>query len=117
MKLPSSAADDYFLEKHSNFYTAVYEAVKMIPAGKVATYGQIAAMAGNPRAARAVGNALHRNPDESGTPCYRVVNAKGALSGAFAFGGIHVQRDRLLADGVEVINMHVDLAEYQWDGT
>lgn len=52
----------------------IYEAVKKIPKGKVATYGQVAKMAGNPRMARAVGNALHKNPDPSTIPCHRVVN-------------------------------------------
>ena len=65
----------------------IYEAVKKIPAGKVATYGQVAAMAGNPKMSRAVGNALHKNPDPENIPCFRVVNSKGELSGAFAFGG------------------------------
>ena len=64
----------------------IYEAVKKIPAGKVATYGQVAAMAGNPKMSRAVGNALHKNPDPENIPCFRVVNSKGELSGAFAFG-------------------------------
>lgn len=54
--------------------TRIYEAVKKIPRGKVATYGQVAALAGNSRMARAVGNALHHNPDPDNIPCYRVVN-------------------------------------------
>lgn len=86
----------------------VYEAVKKIPRGKVATYGQIAAMAGNPKMCRAVGNALHKNPDPEGIPCYRVVNAKGELSGAFAFGGPTVQQEKLEADGIEIVNGRVD---------
>lgn len=98
-----------------SFRQAVYAIVRQIPRGKVATYGQIAALAGNPRAARAVGNALHRNPDGDETPCYRVVNSQGKLSGAFAFGGIYEQKERLEADGVEVVNMQVDLALYQWE--
>lgn len=61
----------------------IYEAVKKIPKGCVATYGQVAAMAGEPKMARAVGNALHKNPDPDHIPCYRVVNSKGELSGAF----------------------------------
>ena len=61
----------------------IYEAVKKIPKGKVATYGQVAQMAGNPRMARAVGNALHKNPDPSTIPCHRVVNSKGATTSAF----------------------------------
>ena len=55
----------------------IYEAVKKIPAGKVATYGQVAAMAGNPKMSRAVGNALHKNPDPENIPCFRVVNSRG----------------------------------------
>lgn len=90
----------------------IYEAVKKIPRGKVATYGQVAAMAGNPKMSRAVGNALHKNSDPEGIPCYRVVNAKGELAGAFAFGGANVQANLLRADGIEVIDNKVDLAKY-----
>lgn len=90
----------------------IYEAVKRIPKGKVASYSQVAAMAGNPRMCRAVGNALHHNPDPENIPCYRVVNAKGELSGAFAFGGADEQERRLAADGIQVINGKVDLEKY-----
>lgn len=90
----------------------IYEAVKRIPKGKVASYSQVAAMAGNPRMCRAVGNALHHNPDSENIPCYRVVNAKGELSGAFAFGGADEQERRLAADGIPVINGKVDLEKY-----
>ena len=55
----------------------IYEAVKKIPKGRVATYGKIAEMAGDKKMARAVGNALHKNPDPENIPCYRVVNSKG----------------------------------------
>lgn len=90
----------------------IYEAVKKIPRGKVASYGQVAAMAGNPKMSRAVGNALHKNPDPDGIPCYRVVNAKGELAGAFAFGGADVQANLLRADGIEVLDNKVDLTKY-----
>ncbi len=90
----------------------IYEAVKRIPKGKVATYGQIAELAGNPRMSRAVGNALHKNPDPEGVPCYRVVNSKGELSGEFAFGGPGRQQALLEADGVQVENGKVDLSRY-----
>lgn len=90
----------------------IYEAVKKIPRGRVATYGQIAELAGDKKMARAVGNALHHNPDPDMIPCYRVVNAKGELSGAFAFGGIHSQEALLRADGIEVVNGRVDLTKY-----
>lgn len=90
----------------------IYEAVKRIPQGKVATYGQVARMAGNPKMARAVGNALHRNPDPETIPCYRVVNAKGELSGEFAFGGAGIQAKLLSGDGIAVKDGRVDLAKY-----
>lgn len=90
----------------------IYEAVKKIPRGRVATYGQIAELAGDKKMARAVGNALHHNPDPDMIPCYRVVNAKGELSGAFAFGGIHSQEALLRADGIEVVDGRVDLTKY-----
>ncbi|MBQ7523489.1 MAG: methylated-DNA--[Oscillospiraceae bacterium] len=91
----------------------IYEAVKNIPKGKVATYGQVAAMACEPKMARAVGNALHKNPDPSAIPCHRVVNAAGELAGRFAFGGADVQAERLRAEGVEVTEYRVDLKKYQ----
>ena len=90
----------------------IYEAVKKIPKGHVATYGQIAEMAGNPRMSRAVGNALHKNPDPLHIPCFRVVNSKGELAGAFAFGGGKAQAELLRADGVEVVDGKVDLKKY-----
>lgn len=98
-------------------FEKIYEIVKKIPRGKVATYGQIAALAGNTKWSRAVGYALHANPDPDGIPCYRVVNRFGGLAPAFAFGGINVQADMLRADGIEVrADNTVDLDEYLWDG-
>ena len=90
----------------------IYEAVKRIPKGKVATYAQIAEMAGDRKMARAVGNALHKNPDPDNIPCFRVVNSKGECSGSFAFGGLDEQAKRLREDGIEVVNNKVDLEKY-----
>ena len=78
----------------------VYEFVKGIPAGRVATYGQIAEHLGNRNLCRAVGNILHRNPNPEEIPCHRVVNAKGKLSDAFAFGGAAAQRQLLEREGI-----------------
>ncbi len=89
----------------------IYEAVKRIPKGHVATYGQVAEMAGNAKMSRAVGNALHKNPDPDNIPCFRVVNSKGELSGNFAFGE-GVQERLLREDGVEVTEGKVDLSKY-----
>lgn len=90
----------------------IYEAVKKIPKGRVATYGQVAELAGDKKMARAVGNALHKNPDPESIPCYRVVNARGELSGEFAFGGAGEQAKRLEEDGIEVTDGRVDLEKY-----
>lgn len=92
----------------------IYEAVKKIPYGHVATYSQIAELAGDRKMARAVGNALHKNPDPDGIPCFRVVNAKGELAGEFAFGGSGAQAKLLIAEGVEVFDGRVDLGKFQW---
>ena len=97
-----------------NSYEKIYEVVKQIPRGTVATYGQVAALAGNKRWARVVGYALHVNPDPDEIPCYRVVNREGRLSDAFAFGGVNQQKLLLEADGIEVVDNHVDLEIYQW---
>lgn len=96
------------------FYELIYDAVKRIPEGRVATYGQIAYLAGNPRAPRVVGFALHRNPEPGVIPCHRVVNRDGRLAPAFAFGGEETQRMLLENEGVEVKNGHVDLSKFGW---
>ncbi len=88
-----------------------------IPYGKVATYGQIAAYAGNPRWSRVVGFALHVNPDPEHIPCYRVVNRMGEVSSAFAFGGENRQVELLEAEGVRFLeNGRVDMEHFLWDG-
>lgn len=100
-----------------NFFERVYEAVKQIPQGKVATYGQIALAAGSPRAARQVGYALHVNSEPYVIPCHRVVNRYGRLAPAFAFGGMEVQAELLRAEGVEVgSDGTVDLKRYLYQG-
>ena len=92
----------------------IYEAVKRIPMGCVATYAQVAESAGNRKMARAVGNALHKNPDPSTIPCHRVVNSKGELAGDYAFGGAWKQAELLIGEGVEVVDGKVDLGKFQW---
>jgi methylated-DNA-protein-cysteine methyltransferase-like protein len=97
----------------SAFYDRVYIAVKRIPKGRVATYGQIAAIAGNSRAARAVGWALHVNPEPGVIPCHRVINRFGKICEGFAFGGPAVQKRLLEEEGVEVSDDYfVDLSKY-----
>ena len=100
-----------------NTFQKVYAVVMKIPYGKVATYGQIAAYAGNPRWSRVVGFALHVNPDPEHIPCYRVVNRMGEVSSAFAFGGENRQVELLEAEGVRFLeNGRVDMEHFLWDG-
>jgi O-6-methylguanine DNA methyltransferase len=94
----------------------VLEYISTIPAGKVVTYGQIAAAVGHPGAARAVGNILHCNPDPERYPCHRVVSASGKLAENFAFGGVEGQARKLRAEGVAVTDGKVDLKRYGWLG-
>ncbi len=98
----------------NNTFDKIYEIVKQIPEGKVATYGQIALLAGNPRWARVVGYALHVNPDPENIKCHRVVNRNGEVSKAFAFGGENMQILLLREEGIEVKDGKVDLKIYQW---
>lgn len=99
-----------------NSFERIYEVVRAIPRGAVASYGQVARLAGNPRWARVVGYALHVNPDPEETPCYRVVTKDGRTSPAFAFGGSDIQRAMLEADGVEFLpDGRVDMARFAWD--
>ena len=96
-----------------NTFEKIYEVVKNIPKGKVATYGQVALLAGNPRWARVVGYALHVNPSPQTIPCHRVVNREGRVAPAFAFGGDEVQRQLLEAEGVVFeSDGRVDLEKY-----
>lgn len=96
-----------------NTFEKIYEVVKSIPKGNVATYGQVALIAGNPRWARVVGYALHNNPDPSTIPCHRVVNRKGRVAAVFAFGGGEVQRQLLEAEGIVFEqDGRIDLGKY-----
>lgn len=96
-----------------NTFEKIYEVVRNIPKGKVATYGQVAILAGNPRWARVVGYALHVNPDTSTIPCHRVVNREGKVASGFAFGGEGVQRQLLESEGIVFeIDGRIDLEKY-----
>lgn len=98
------------------FFDKVYNVVKDIPRGKVATYGQIAKILGAPRYSRFVGFALHSNPNPKEIPCHRVVNRFGQLSKSFAFGGESSQRKLLEQEGI-VFNADgtIDMKKYQWN--
>ena len=96
-------------------FEKIYDVVRQIPRGKVATYGQVATYAGNPRWARVVGYALHVNPEPIAIPCHRVVTRNGEVSRAFAFGGENIQSQLLADEGVTFrADGTVDLKEFQW---
>ncbi|MBR0085489.1 MAG: MGMT family protein [Lachnospiraceae bacterium] len=97
-----------------NSFELIYKVVKQIPKGKVATYGQVAALAGNRHWSRVVGFALHVNPEPGVIPCHRVVNREGRVSPAFAFGGENRQIKLLADEGVPSKDGIVDLEKYQW---
>ena len=98
-----------------NSFNKIYEIVKKIPKGNVATYGQVAAYAGNPSWSRVVGFALHVNPSPGSIPCHRVVNRFGEVSSAFAFGGENMQRSMLADEGIEFLaDGKIDLNLYLW---
>jgi methylated-DNA-protein-cysteine methyltransferase related protein len=97
------------------FFEDVYNAVKQIPEGKVATYGQIAESIGQPRKARIVGWALHSNPYKGIVPCHRVVNRSGQLSNSFVFGGFDAQKMLLEKEGIIFDeNGIINLKQYLW---
>ena len=97
-------------------YRRIYAAVRRIPRGRVATYGDIALVAGLPRQPRLVGDALHATPEGVRIPWHRVVNAQGRLSlGRGIAGGELPQRFRLEKEGVEFgPNGRIPLDIYRW---
>lgn len=99
----------------AKFSDRVFEVVRIIPKGKVATYGQIARMIGAPRSARYVGFALRGNPDLEIYPCHRVLFKDGSICEGYAFGGPEVQRGLLAEEGVAFIDdTHVDMEAHAW---
>ena len=100
----------------NGFFEEVYAIVEQIPRGCVATYGQVATLAGRPRSARYVGYALHANPRPGIVPCHRVVFADGSICTGFAFGGADAQRELLEHEGVRFLDeTHVDMGRCRWD--
>lgn len=97
------------------FREKVYQITRQIPKGKVATYKQIAVLARNPKAARAVGMCMRTNPDAPAVPCHRVVAADGSLTGYSAGEGLITKLAMLKAEGVTLKGGRVDLQASQWD--
>ena len=101
----------------SDFFQRAYDIVRQVPEGRVATYGQVARMMGEPRKAQYVGFAMHSSPGmKGGVPCHRIVFADGSLAPGFAFGGADEQRKMLEAEGVGFLpNGKVNLRQYLWE--
>lgn len=97
-----------------SFRDKIYEITKRIPSGRVTTYGQLARLAGNPKAARAVGMLMRTNPNAPIVPCHRVVASDGKLTGYSAGDGIVTKKQMLVKEGVLFINTRVDLSLSQW---
>lgn len=97
-----------------NTFEKIYDMVRRIPYGQVATYGQIASLVGNKRLSRVVGYALHVNPYGERVPCHRVVNRFGEVSDAFVSDGVNRQAELLKAEGVTFRDGRVDMEKYQW---
>lgn len=98
-----------------NFNQKVYAFLKQVPKGKVVTYGQVAVAVGSPYASRAVGYALHHNPDPVTIPCHRVVFKDGRLTSSFAFGGIEKQAELLKKEGVTISSdFKADMKKHHW---
>lgn len=96
-------------------FKQIYDAVCKIPKGKVATYGQIARIAGNPRWSRVVGYALHNNPAPGIIPCHRVVNRDGKVAEGFVFGGALAQQKMLEEEGIIFeADGYINLDKYKW---
>lgn len=98
-----------------NFKEKVYEMLRTVPKGKVVTYGQLARLAGSPKAARAVGMCMQQNPDAPKTPCHRVVASDGSLHGYSAGEGIITKKKMLIDEGVTFKGERVDLSVSRWD--
>ena len=98
-------------------YAAYYAVARRIPPGRVATYGQLAEMAGRSGSARQVGYAMAALPADFEVPWHRVINARGEVSERAAGSPFaRIQRDLLLAEGVEFDERgRVDLGRFRWD--
>lgn len=112
-QITERTANSIMQNDKNNTFDKIYAQVKLIPEGKVATYGMIAMLAGNPHWSQVVGYALHSNPEPMVIPCHRVVNRFGMTSGSFAFGGENRQRELLEKEGVTFLdNGAVDMQKH-----
>jgi methylated-DNA-protein-cysteine methyltransferase-like protein len=95
----------------------IWQTVNAIPYGRVATYGQIAELAGLPRQARQVGHALHHLPADSTVPWHRVINARGMIAFAPGSEPHRRQRELLAMEGIVFLKQRIDLRRFGWRST
>jgi O-6-methylguanine DNA methyltransferase len=98
----------------TSFREKIYALTRKIPKGKVATYGQLARLAGKPKAARVVGGYMRTNPDAPHTPCHRVVAQDGKLTGYSMGEGISTKKRMLEEEGVQFVKEKVNLKKSLW---
>ncbi len=104
-------------DREGDFFVRVYDVVRLIPSGRVTTYGAVARHIGSPQAARMVGWAMNNShTQDEYVPAHRVINRSGMLSGKHHFGGPHVMKELLESEGVEVLEDRVvDFKTLFWD--
>ena len=104
--------------KSNNTYSMIYQIIRKVPKGKVATYGQIAFLVGIPRGARQVGYALHSLPDGSDVPWQRIINSRGKISYKSASFFENIQYQLLVSEGIIFEESgKIDLQKFQWNPT
>jgi methylated-DNA-protein-cysteine methyltransferase-like protein len=100
-----------------DFFSRVYKVVSHIPEGKVATYGHIALLLGEPRSARTVGWAMRSAPKHLNLPCHRVVNRFGEMAPDYVFGSAELQRNILISEGITFKEDGcIDMKKHLWNG-
>ncbi|MAV65828.1 MAG: MGMT family protein [Flavobacteriaceae bacterium] len=104
------------MENKSSFYSRVYEIVKLVPVGRITTYGHIAKYLGVATSARMVGYAMNVSHSNSEIPAHRVVNRNGILTGKHHFDGVNLMQELLESEGIVVKNDKiVDFEKIFWD--
>lgn len=103
-------------EKHQDFFKSVFEIVKLVPFGRVTTYGSIAKALGTPKSSRMVGWAMNASHGDESVPAHRVVNRNGLLTGKMHFATPTQMQERLEAEGIVVKNDQIqDFKSLLWD--
>lgn len=103
-------------DKHADFFTAVFDIVRLIPAGRVTSYGSIAKALGTPKSSRMVGWAMNASHKQKNVPAHRVVNRNGMLTGKMHFDPPASMQEKLEKEGIQVKNDKIiDFKQHFWD--